>query len=170
MLHQTFIVIPRRGDCMPAAPVVASGDKAVMAIEIEATMRTREMMDTHPAQVSLDRDLLARTVDALVACSQACTACADACLSEEMVSELRTCIRLNLDCADICGATARMLSRHTGSHADRTRAQLQACSQVCRSCGDECRRHAEAHDHCRIGAEACRACDEAGNELLAAIS
>lgn len=128
------------------------------------------MMDTYPAQINLDRDLLARTVEALVACSQACTGCADACLSEEMVAELRTCIRSNLDCADICDATARMLSRHTGYDADLTRAQLQACAQACRSCGDECARHAEAHGHCRICAEACRACEEACNELVAAIS
>jgi len=141
-----------------------------MVIETEATMRTAEMIDTHPAQINLDRDLLARTVDALVACSQACTACADACLSEEMVAELRTCIRTNLDCAEICDATARMLSRHTGYDANLTRAQLQACAQACKACGDECARHAEAHDHCRICAEACRACEEACNELLATFS
>lgn len=155
---------------MPAAAVVTSRANAVMVIETGATMRTAEMMDTHPAQITLDRDLLARTIDALVACSQACTACADACLSEEMVAELRTCIRTNLDCADICDATARMLSRQTGHDANLIRAQLQACAQACQSCGDECARHAQAHDHCRICAEACRACEEACNELLATIS
>ena len=43
-------------------------------------MKTAEMMNTYPAEINLDRDLLARTVDTLVACAQACTACADACL------------------------------------------------------------------------------------------
>jgi hypothetical protein len=37
--------------------------------------------------------------------------CADACLGEEKVEMLRRCIRLNLDCADVCNATGRMLSR-----------------------------------------------------------
>lgn len=50
-------------------------------------MKTAEMMRTYPAEINLDRDLLARTVETLVACSQACTACADACLSEDMVAE-----------------------------------------------------------------------------------
>ena len=132
-------------------------------------MRTAEMMNTYPAEINLDRDLLARVVDTLVACSQACTACADACLSEDMVAELRKCIRTNLDCADICDTTARVLSRHTGYDANLTRAMLQACIQACRSCGDECTAHAGHHEHCRICAEACRACEQACTELLAAI-
>lgn len=132
-------------------------------------MRTAEMMNTYPAEINLDRDLLARVVDTLVACSQACTACADACLSEDMVAELRKCIRTNLDCADICDTTARVLSRHTGYDANLTRALLQACVQACRSCGDECAAHAGHHEHCRVCAEACRACEQACTELLAAI-
>lgn len=133
-------------------------------------MRTTEMMNAYPAEINLDRDLLARTVDALVACAQVCTACADACLSEEMVSELRKCIRTDLDCADICATTARILSRQTGYDAKVTRAQLQACVQACQSCGDECAQHADHHEHCRICAEACRACEQACTELLAAIA
>lgn len=133
-------------------------------------MKTAEMMNTYPAEISLDRDLLARTVDALVACAQACTACADACLSEEEVPELRKCIRSNLDCADICATTARVLSRHTGFDVNVTRAQIQACVEACKSCGDECEQHAGHHEHCRVCAEACRACEQACNELLAAIA
>ena len=85
-----------------------------------------------------------------------------------MVAELRKCIRTDLDCADICAATARVLSRHTGYDANLTRAQLRRASR-CRSCGDECEAHAHHHEHCRICAEACRACEQACNELLAVI-
>ena len=132
-------------------------------------MRTTEMTHAYPSEINQDRELVARTIDALVACGQACTACADACLSEEMVAELRKCIRTDLDCADICDTTARVLSRHTGYDANITRAQLQACVQACRSCGQECEAHAGMHEHCRICAEACRACEKACTELLAAI-
>ena len=62
-------------------------------------------------------------------CGQTCTACADACLSEDMVAELAKCIRTNLDCADLCDITARVLSRHTGYDANLTRASLTACAQ-----------------------------------------
>ncbi|GAA4429125.1 four-helix bundle copper-binding protein [Georgenia halophila] len=133
-------------------------------------MKSHAMMETYPATINLDRDLLAGTIDVLVECAQTCTACADACLSEEMVAELRKCIRSNLDCADICATTSRVLSRHTGYDANITRAQLEACIQACRSCGDECARHAEMHEHCRICAEQCRACQEACTELLASIA
>jgi Domain of Unknown Function (DUF326) len=40
---------------------------------------------------------------------------------------------------------------------------------ACRSCGDECERHAAMHEHCRVCAEACRRCEQACNELLAAM-
>lgn len=136
---------------------------------MEEEMRTAEMMNAYPAQINLDRELLARVVDTVMACSQACTACADACLSEDMVADLGKCIRSDLDCADICDTTARVLSRHTGYDANLTRAQVQACAQACKSCGDECARHAEMHEHCRICAEACRACEQACDELLATI-
>src|SRR5690606_11716455 len=69
------------------------------------------MLDTHPAEVTLDKQLLADCLEACLECTQTCTACADACLSEEMVADLRRCIRLNLDCADVCEATARVLTR-----------------------------------------------------------
>src|SRR5690625_2557236 len=127
------------------------------------------MLNAYPAEINLDRDLLARVVDTLVACSQACTACADACLSEDMVAELRKCIRTHLDCADICDTPARVLYGPTGYDANLTRALLQACVQACRSCGDECAAHAGHHEHCRVCAEACRACEQACTELLAAI-
>ncbi|GEL48853.1 hypothetical protein CHO01_39690 [Cellulomonas hominis] len=132
-------------------------------------MKTSEMLDTYPATINLDRQLLAMVIDALVACSQACTACADACLSEEMVADLRKCIRSNLDCADSCATTARILSRHTAYDANLTRAHLEACIAACRACGDECEQHAGMHEHCRICAEACRDCETACGELLAAL-
>src|SRR5688572_3773287 len=104
---------------------------------------TAAMLDAYPAEINMDRRRLAGAIDTILDCAQACTACADACLSEEMVADLRTCIRSDLDCADVCGTTARVLSRHTGYDANLSRAVLQACAVACRSCGDECARHAE---------------------------
>jgi hypothetical protein len=86
-----------------------------------------------------------------------------------MVAELTKCIRTNLDCADICDTTGRVLSRHTGYDANLTRAVLQACVQACKSCGDECASHAGMHEHCRVCSEECRRCEQACRELLAAV-
>ncbi|GAB3158489.1 four-helix bundle copper-binding protein [Micromonospora sonneratiae] len=133
------------------------------------TTTTMPMLETYPKSINLDRVKLAATIDALRSCTQACTACADACLSEDVVAELTKCIRTNLDCADICDTTARVLSRHTEYDANLSRSLLEACVTACRSCGDECAAHAGRHEHCRICADSCRACEQACRELLAAM-
>jgi hypothetical protein len=86
-----------------------------------------------------------------------------------MVAELRRCIRSDLDCADVCEATGRVLSRHTGYDANLTRAVLETCATACRTCGDECEQHAAMHEHCRICAEVCRRCEHACRDLLASL-
>lgn len=128
------------------------------------------MLDTYPADLGrVDKAALARCIEACFDCAQICTACADACLSEQNVADLVRCIRTNLDCADVCDATGRVLSRHTGYDANLTRAQLEACVQACRSCADECGMHAGHMEHCRVCAEACRRCEEACRALLASL-
>jgi Domain of Unknown Function (DUF326) len=131
--------------------------------------RAADVLRTFPAAISLDRDLLARCIDACVTCAQACTGCADADLSERHVDALRKCIRTCLDCADVCEVTARVLARQTGYDPSVTRAVVQTCIQVCKSCGDECDRHAALHEHCRICAEECRRCEQVCGEVVAAI-
>ncbi len=133
------------------------------------TTMTMPMMETYPKDINFDRRMLATTVDALIDCSEACTACADACLSEDdMLLELAKCIRTNLDCADICGTTARVLSRHTGYDANISHSLLQACAMACKSCADECERHTDM-EHCRLCAEACRRCEQACDNLIMAM-
>jgi hypothetical protein len=83
-----------------------------------------------------------------------------------MVAELTKCIRTDMDCAEICVATGSVLSRHTGYSANLTRAVLEACRTACKTCGDECERHARMHEHCRICAEACPRCEQACAELI----
>jgi hypothetical protein len=57
----------------------------------------------------------------------------------------------------------------TGGCAASTgpRAAIQACPVGRRAYGEECDRHAEQHDHCRVCAGACRGCEQACNDLLA---
>jgi hypothetical protein len=129
-----------------------------------------QMLDTYPADLGgIDKQQLVACIEACYECAQACTACADACLSEEMVAELAKCVRSNLDCADLCDTTGRVLSRHTGYDANLTRAVLEACATACKACGDECAAHADMHEHCRICAEACRRCENACRELIASL-
>lgn len=130
------------------------------------------ILDTYPGDLKVDKTLLARCIEACSECEEACTACADGCLSEQgQVESLVKCIRLNLDCADICAATARVVSRQTEYDANVTRPQLEAGIAACKSCGDECEIHAQhGMEHCRVCAEQCRTCEQACKELLQAIA
>ena len=128
----------------------------------------RQMLGTCPVRFNVDAGLLAATIDALSDCAQACTADTGCDLSETNVAEMVRCIRLCLDCADICVATAGVISRQADYDADVVVPLLQACAAACKSCGDECERHARMHEHCRICAEACRRCERACRDLLAA--
>ena len=130
---------------------------------------TKAMLDAHPWPGHVDRELLAACIDACLACGQTCESCADACLSEDDVAELRKCVRLNLDCGDICVATWRVVTRQTEYDAPTSKSQLEACRGACATCAEECERHAEHHEHCRICAEACRSCEQACASLLDAM-
>jgi hypothetical protein len=130
----------------------------------------RELLDTYPRNFNVDVGILAATIDALSDCAQACTADTDADLSEQNVAEMVKCVRLCLHCTDICTATVGVVSRQVEYDTNVTRPLLEACASICKSCGDECERHAAMHEHCRVCAEACRRCEQACRELLAAIS
>ncbi|QTG82747.1 four-helix bundle copper-binding protein [Arthrobacter crystallopoietes] len=130
----------------------------------------KSMLETYPKDLGgIDRQKLTDCIAACFECAQTCTACGDACLSEDMVAELTKCIRTNLDCADICVVTGKILSRHTGYDAHVTRAVLEACRVTSKACADECENHAQMHEHCRVCAEACRRCEQACAELLGAL-
>jgi hypothetical protein len=132
-------------------------------------MRTRDILSAHP-NPSPHLDRIVALVDAAIACEQCCTACADACLAESGEMDLAACIRTDLDCADVCATTARMLSRQTQPSADVLRAQLEACKAACDACADECSQHADMHAHCRICMECCRTCSDACADLLGAMA
>jgi hypothetical protein len=126
----------------------------------------RQMLNTYPHTVIGDADVLAAAIDALSDCVQACNADTDADLDEHDLTDMVRCIRLCLDCVDVCTATAGVISRPVERDAGVVRPLLESCVAVCRSCGDECERHAAMHAHCRVCAEACRRCEQACRELL----
>ena len=129
----------------------------------------QQMVETHPLQSPVDARKLAECIEACFDCVQACASCADACLNEDDPKSLSRCIRLDLDCADICDATGRMLSRQTAFDPEMARAAVEVCARACKLCGDECDQHASHHEHCKVCAEACRRCENSCNELLQAL-
>jgi hypothetical protein len=128
----------------------------------------RQLLDSYQGTVNVDVALLAAAIDAISDCAQACAADTDADLGEQDLTEMVTCIRLCLNCTDVCTAAAAVISRPADWDADVARPLLQACVAICKSCGDECERHAHM-PHCRVCTEACRRCEQACRELLDAM-
>lgn len=130
-------------------------------------MQLQQMISSHPHVKGSTNDALIRCLEECYGCASICTVCADACLGEEMVQHLTQCIRLNLDCADVCFAAGKLGSRRTGSNESLIRRQLEVCAEACRLCAEECEKHAGMHEHCRICAESCRRCEQACHAAIA---
>jgi uncharacterized membrane protein len=127
---------------------------------------TRDMLESSPTAAPLGAGEVADAIDACLACLQACTSCADEDLAEDDVENMRLCIALDHNCADLCDVTARLLSRPAHWNPFVIHRVLQACVRICADCADECARHAAHHRHCAICERVCRACVEACNTLL----
>jgi hypothetical protein len=94
-------------------------------------------------------------IEACEACADACDHCSTACLQEKDVAMMSSCIRLDIDCAQICRLAVGMMAR--GS--DFTGQICQVCADICDACAEECGRH--PMDHCQECAKACKACADA---------
>lgn len=129
-------------------------------------MRTQEMFRSHPRKTFAEGTEFSSCIAACVDCVDTCTICADACLSEEKIQMLASCIRLDLDCADICQTTSRILARQAELNPHLLRMQLEVTMMATKLCAEECERHGEMHQHCRICASVCRACEQSCRQLL----
>jgi hypothetical protein len=127
---------------------------------------SRQILASSARKSPLDSALLGDALDALNDCIQACIADTDADLSEKDLADMVRCVRLCLQCTDVCVATGGVLSRPAEYDPNVVRPLLESCVAICKSCGDECKRHAPQHEHCRICAEACRRCESACRNLL----
>lgn len=94
-------------------------------------------------------------IDACNACLAECLHCAVSCLKEQNPAELAACIKLDLDCADMCQTAVGHMAR--GS--TQAKAVCTLCADVCEQCGAECAKH--SHEHCQSCARACEKCAQA---------
>jgi hypothetical protein len=96
-------------------------------------------------------------------CAAVCNHCASACLEEPDIKMLKDCIKLDIDCAEVCLLTMKLLARNS-QHAEHL---LKECTEICNACAEECEKHGHM-EHCRECAETCRACAEACLQGVAA--
>ena len=102
-------------------------------------------------------------INSLNNCATECGHCATACLDESDVKMMARCIKLDIDCADVCRLTASLLSRGSehGHHL------LKECAEICDACAEECEKHSHM-DHCRECAKVCRHCAEECRQVAGA--
>jgi hypothetical protein len=129
-------------------------------------MSIKEMISEHP-QVGGDyNESLAEAVKHAMYCAAICNSCADACSAEEM--DMRRCIRLCLDCSDVCEMTYRVATRRTDENRQLIRSVLAVCIEACETCADECAHHDNAH--CRRCERMCRECAEDCRRALTVVN
>jgi hypothetical protein len=134
-----------------------------------SAVAVRTLFRSHPEKPP-HAEAMSRCIDACFGCVETCTACADACLSERDVDNLRSCIRLNLDCAAVCNATGNIMARsNKAGHRQLLEALLANCIAFCRACANSCAQHAGMHRHCQVCADACTVCAESCTEMLNAM-
>jgi hypothetical protein len=98
---------------------------------------------------------LTAAIDALRDCEQTCTSCSMAMVeSGGMVAEVRAA----LDCADLCDAAERVLSRGPASTARVVAAAVEAAAVACETSAAACGAHAGHHAHCRLHSASAQAC------------
>ena len=84
-------------------------------------------------------------IDACLACIVTCETCVTDCVKEGN----QACILLCRDCADICALCARFEARSSPFAFELH----TICAQICMACADECIKHAQHHQSCKVCAE-----------------
>ncbi len=74
---------------------------------------------------------------------------------QKLLQTLHECIRLDRECADICGYLEQSIARGTPFISELA----AVCAKICDACGDECKKH--DHAHCQQCADACFKCAQA---------
>ncbi|MBA80723.1 MAG: four-helix bundle copper-binding protein [Leeuwenhoekiella sp.] len=95
-------------------------------------------------------------------CASFCNYCADACLNEDNISMMVSCIRNDRICAEICSSLSKILSMDVPN--EEVTALVEYCKSVCERCAAECASH-EAQ-HCKNCAVACNKCVDACSKFL----
>lgn len=90
--------------------------------------------------------------DILAECTKACYNCFIKCLEEKDTPIMAACIKINVDCAQICQTTAAFISR--GS--EDSKSLMKICVEICKKCNEICSKHNP--DHCQQCADACYKC------------
>ncbi len=101
----------------------------------------------------MSNEKIKELISMLNECAAECNRCTVACLGEQDVKMLAKCIKLEIDCAEICRLAVSFLARGS-EHANHI---LKECAEICDACAKECKKHSHMA-HFKNCAEVCRKC------------
>jgi len=127
-----------------------------------------DMMKSMPmdAMPGMDMGAMQECIEACSAAAMAATMCADADQGDGMDSACSTC----MNCADVATTMMRMMLRPNGYDEMVMSTMLAATIAMGQACAEECRMHADMHEHCRICAQACDAMVSSCEKLMATMT
>ncbi|MBW9108874.1 hypothetical protein JNB63_10925 [Microbacterium trichothecenolyticum] len=112
---------------------------------------SKDMMSM-PGMQAMDMSVMQACMDACSACEQACTVCS---------TQMMDCAPACMNCADMCNTMMRSMMRMQGMDSASMMAMLDACIAMCQKCMDDCMRHADMSEVCKMCAQSCQACMDA---------
>lgn len=128
------------------------------------------MLEELGREHALDERTILEIASIAAECELVCVLCADTCLGERQPERLRAAIRQSLACADVCGATARIVSSPGEPSSEQLRIALEACARECDVCAETCGPLGQQHPHCGTCRDVCRRCEEACRTGLAQLA
>ncbi|PJJ70617.1 hypothetical protein CLV46_0139 [Diaminobutyricimonas aerilata] len=129
-------------------------------------MMMNEMMgDRMRSMQGMDMDMMQRCMETLTAAEQACVMCADG----DAEAGMAMCASMCMNCADVSSAMMRMMLRPSGFEMQSMMAMMQATMTMMTACAEECEKHADMHEHCKLCAQACRTAAEAMDDMMASM-
>ncbi|MEQ8156012.1 MAG: four-helix bundle copper-binding protein [Clostridiaceae bacterium] len=93
-----------------------------------------------------------KCIDECNRCAQACYECFEACINEPDLNARRGCIKMLIECAQMCQMSSGFMSMN-GKYAKE---HCTMCATICDECAKECNMFRD--DHCQKCAQECRTC------------
>ena len=130
------------------------------------TMQMMEMHSKDMAITGMDMGMMQECIEACAAGEQAATMCADSMMGDSMMM----CRSMCANAADVMNTMMRMMTRPAGMQGETMMGMLSATMVMATACADECMRHAEMSEECRMCAEVCRQCAMSCQKMMDSMS
>lgn len=130
------------------------------------TMQMMKMHTKDMPMMGMDMAMMQECIEACSAAEQATIMCADSMMGDAMMM----CRSMCMNMADMSNTMMRSMMRPAGMEQQSMMAMLTATMMMATACADECMKHADMSDECRMCAEVCRQCAMTCQKMMDSMS